>query len=255
MKYQFLQVQILDDPIVLVTMNRPEKRNALSMDFLNELTLVFKEIQKHEDKRIIILKANGDIFCAGLDLIEVANTTLIEKNSAALATFLTTLYTSPLVTIAAVHGDAFGGGAGLAAACDLVVMGEKAKMGFPEIFRGVVATQVSTLLRRQILMRHVRELLLTGEILDSTRAYEIGLVNRVVPNSEVLNESRALANKILKGGPHALRITKQWLHSLDPSNFEEDLKTALATLRSVLHSKEAKEGIAAFLERRPPNWL
>jgi methylglutaconyl-CoA hydratase len=254
MKYQFLKVQIMEDPIVLVTINRPQKRNALSIVLLGEIAHVFNEIQKHEAHRIIIINANGDVFSSGLDLYEAADPSLIEKGAMAVAALLTAIYTTPLVTIAAVQGDAIAGGAGIMAACDLAVVSKEAKVGFPETRRGIVAAQVATILGRQITMHHLRELLLTGELISSQRAYEMGLVNRVVPKDEVLNESKALAKQILKGAPQAIRATKQLIHSLDHADFGEDLKTALNVHRSARHTQEAREGIAAFLERRPPSW-
>jgi methylglutaconyl-CoA hydratase len=254
MKYQYLNIQMFDEGMVLVTLNRPKKRNALNIALLEELDSAFQEIQKYQMHRIVILTAVGEIFSSGLDLLEAANPTLIEKTSSAVAAVLTTIYTSPLVTIAAVQGDAIAGGAGLVAACDLAVMGADVKIGFPESRRGIVAAQVATLLCRQMSMRHVRELVLTGELISSKRAYEIGLINRIAPKGEILNESKLIAKQILKGAPQATKMTKYLLHCLDGTSFDKDLKTAIAIHHCARHSEEAKEGIEAFLEKRPPQW-
>lgn len=254
MSYEHVIVKGLDHEIITIALNRPEKRNALNLQLMEELSSIFEELQHQTTRRVAILTGQGEAFCAGLDLREAADTTLVEKMAQHVARLLTAIYTSKLVTIAAVQGDAIAGGAGLVAACDYALMANGARIGFPETRRGLVAAQVATLLCRQIRMRDVRELLLVGELIDSQQAHAIGLVNRSVDKEILLEEARRIADHILLGGPEAIRDTKHLLDKLDPTNFFKDLETALSFHQSARQSAEAKEGVAAFLEKRPPNW-
>lgn len=254
MTNQYLEIKNIGDSILLLTLNRPEKRNALNLQLMEELSGVFESFQRSSPYRIAILHAHGSAFCAGLDLRESAEHHLIEKTTQHVARLLKAIYTSHLVTIAAVQGDAIAGGAGLVAACDYALVANEARMGFPETRRGLIAAQVSTLLCRQMRMRDVRELLLLGELVDSGRAVAMGLANRAVEKNKLLDEAVRVAEIILQGAPEAVKDTKRLLDSLDPASFFNDLEIALSFHQSARHSEEAKEGIAAFLEKRTPQW-
>lgn len=254
MSYQYLIVKGIGEAIVSVSLNRPEKRNALNMVLMEELSSVFEELQHHNSRRVVILSGQGSAFCSGLDLQEAADNTLVEKMAQHVARLLTAIFTSKLVTIAAVQGDAIAGGAGLVAACDYALIADGARMGFPETRRGLVAAQVATLLCRQMRMRDVRELLLFGELVDSQRAVAMGLVNRAAEQDVLMDEARNWADKVLLGAPEATRDTKRLLDKLDPANFFEDLEMALSFHQSARLSAEAREGVAAFLEKRLPEW-
>jgi len=239
--------------IATLTLNRPEKRNALNIPLLEALCKAIEDAHARQ-ARIIILRGAGAVFCAGLDLSEAADATKAQASAQWIAQMLETVSQSRAVTIAAVHGAAIAGGAGLMSACDFVVAEESAKIGYPEVRRGLVAGLVMTFLRRQLRERDARELLLLGEIVDARRAKDIGLVNRVVPEGGALDAALDLANTILKGGPGALAHTKQMLGDLWPRPLENDLAWALNHHKAVRASREAREGIAAFNEKRKPNW-
>jgi methylglutaconyl-CoA hydratase len=234
--------------IAQVTLNRPEKRNALNLALLKALNVALKELA---DNRVVILQGAGPVFSAGMDLSEAANPDLAEEITLAIRDLLIALYRSPLVIIAAVHGAALAGGAGLLAACDLVVAAEGTSIGFPETRRGLIAAQVSVLLRHQLPLHAVRELLLTGSLVDARRAYEMGLVNRIVPPQDLLSTAQRLASEILLGGPEAVKAAKRMLAS---PTLEADLDIAMTFSRQARASKEADEGIRAFLEKRKPSW-
>jgi methylglutaconyl-CoA hydratase len=168
---------------------------------------------------------------------------------------LVTLAETRLVTIAAVHGAAVAGGAGIMSACDFVVAAEKTKIGYPEVRRGLVAGLVMTFLRRQIGERNLRELVLGGELIDAQRAREIGLVNRVVPRDEVMNEAQKFADSVLQGAPNAIAQSKRLIEELWSTSVKEDVDLALKHHLQARESAEAREGIAAFNEKRPPNWI
>ena len=159
-----------------------------------------------------------------------------------------------LITVAQIHGAAVAGGAGIMSACDFVVAAERTKIGYPETKRGLVAGLVMTFLRRQLRERDIRELLFTGDLISAERAREIGLVNRVVPPNDLENETQKIVGAILQNAPVALANTKRLIEELWSSTVKEDVERALRHHMEARESAEAREGIAAFLEKRSPNW-
>jgi methylglutaconyl-CoA hydratase len=221
---------------------------------LTELSEALETMSADSKKRVLILRGAGKAFCAGLDLQE---TTLLEKahrSAEMVARTLLALSQTRLITIAQVHGAAVAGGAGLMSACDFVVAAEGTKIGYPEGRRGLVAGLVMTFLRRQLRERHIRELLFTGDLISAERARDIGLVNRVVPREELENETGKLIASIRQNAPNALANTKKLIEELWSSSVQQDIERALRHHMEARESAEAKEGINAFLEKRPPNW-
>src|SRR5215469_4710023 len=172
--------------VTLVTLNRPERRNSLTIELLTELVAAVTAAASDAQQRVLILRGAGAAFCTGLDLKAAADRTKAHTTAEMVAKTLIAIAETRLVTIAAVHGAAVAGGAGIMAACDFVVAAERTKIGFPEVRRGLVAGLVMTFLRRQVGERHMRELLFSGELIDAARAEEIGLVNRIVSPDEVM---------------------------------------------------------------------
>ncbi len=189
----------------LVTLNRPERRNALTIELMTELVAAIENAAADDQQRILILRGAGKAFCTGLDLKEAAETGKAHASAEMVAKTLLTLSQTRLITIAVVHGAAVAGGAGIMSACDFVVAAERTKIGYPEVRRGLVAGLVMTFLRRQLRERDLRELLFGGELIEAKRAQEIGLVNRVVPPDELENETQEIGRHILQGAPGALR--------------------------------------------------
>jgi methylglutaconyl-CoA hydratase len=252
-----MPVVLIEKPnpkITIVTLNRPERRNALTIQLLNELGVAIKMASDERQERILILRGAGDAFCAGLDLKEAANVKGAHATAEMVARTLIALSETNLITIAAVHGAAVAGGAGIMSACDFVVAAEGTKIGYPEVRRGLIAALVMTFLRRQVRERPIRELLFGGELIDAQRAREIGLVNRVVPASEVMNEARKFADCVLQGAPSAVVESKRLIAELFPTSVKDDIERALKFHMQARESAEAREGIAAFNEKRPPNW-
>ena len=240
--------------VSVVTLNRPERRNALTVELMKELIGAVESIDADEKQRVLILRGAGKVFCAGLDLQETALTQDAHAAAEIVAKTLITLSQTRLITIAVVHGAAVAGGAGLMSACDFVIAQAHTKFGYPETKRGLVAGLVLTFLRRQLHERHIRELLLTSELIGSQRAVEIGLINRVVAPNELEKELQKTVNDILQNAPGALSNTKRLIEDLWPSTVRQDVERALTHHMQARESAEAKEGIAAFLEKRPPNW-
>jgi methylglutaconyl-CoA hydratase len=240
--------------ISVLTLNRPERRNALTLDLLSELCAGIEAAEADEQRRILILRGAGKAFCAGLDLQETLVTEDAHRSAGMVARTLRALAETRLITIAQVHGAAVAGGAGLMSACDFVVAAARTKIGYPEGRRGLVAGLVMTFLRRQLRERDIRELLLMGELITAERAKEMGLVNRVVAPAELEKETTKIADAILQNAPHALVQTKRLIEELWSSSVRDDVEKALHYHTQARESDEAKEGIAAFLEKRPPSW-
>src|SRR5256885_10557201 len=239
--------------ITVLTLNRPERRNALTIELMTNLAAAIENAAADPVTRIAILRGAGKAFCTGLDLGEAAVKDPHDTAQAAAHLFLT-LAETRLVTIATVHGAAVAVGAGIMSACDFVIAAERTKIGYPEVRRGLVAGLVMTFLRRQIGERNLRELVLGGELIDAARAKEIGLVNRVVPRDEVMNEAQKFADSVLQGAPNAVAQTKRLIEELWSTSVKEDVDLALKHHMQARESDEAREGIAAFNEKRPPSW-
>lgn len=247
-------IEKLTPQITVLTLNRPERRNSLTIELLNELCAAIKVASDQPNERILILRGAGAAFCTGLDLKEAQNQSKAHATAEMVARALVDLSQTRLVTIAAVHGAAVAGGAGLMSACDYVVAAEKTKIGYPETRRGLVAGLVMTFLRRQLRERDIRELLLGADLIEAQRALEIGLVNRVVPADQVMNEVQKFADLVLQGAPNAVAHTKRLIEELWSTSVKEDVDLALKHHMQARESAEAREGIAAFNEKRSPNW-
>jgi methylglutaconyl-CoA hydratase len=242
-------------PVTTVTLNRPEKRNALTVDMLRDLAEAFREIARERAHRVVIVRGEGMSFCTGLDLIETKDRNKSRESAKNVGEVLRAIVNTPAVTIATVQGHAVAGGAGIMSACDIVVAEEGTMIGYPEPRRGLVAAMVMTLLQRQIGDRKARELLLTGELISAERALEIGLITRVVPRGGLDAEVIAISTSILKNAPGAIADTKVLLEALAPRNFDKALGRAYTVALRMRSSTEAREGLQAFEEKRDPDWV
>src|SRR5438128_3949884 len=241
--------------ITVVTLNRSERRNSLTIELLNELIAAIRVASDEPRERVLILRGAGAAFCTGLDLKEAADLKKAQMTAELIAKTLLALSQTRLVTIAAVHGAAVAGGAGIMSACDFVVAAEGTKIGYPEVRRGLVPGLVMTFLRRQVGERNMSELLLGSELISAERAKEIGLVNRVVSQENLMSEVQKFADSVLQGAPGALAQTKRLIEELLWRSVKEDVDLALKYHMQARESHEAHEGIAAFNERREPNWI
>jgi methylglutaconyl-CoA hydratase len=237
----------------LVTLNRPERRNALAIALLDELCDKVDALGADPSNRVIIIQGAGPVFSAGLDLREASDLSLIERSAGCVRRALTLMRMSPLVTIAAVRGGAFAGGAGLVAACDMAVGASDALIGFPEARRGLLPALICAVLKSKVRQGDLRELFLVGNPISASKAEQIGLLQRVVPSDQVLEEATSLAMAVLAGGPETIRHTKELLnHSFETEDNDASLVDVHLKAR---YSKEAQEGLAAFLEKRNPYWM
>ncbi|GAB2964254.1 enoyl-CoA hydratase-related protein [Amycolatopsis acidiphila] len=239
------------DAVTVVTINRPEARNALDAETMAGIGEALVAAEQDAEVRAVVLTGAGDrAFCAGMDLRAfAAGGAVIDESRPGLEVFTERVYPKPV--IAAVNGTAVAGGFELVLACDLAVVAEHAKFGLPEVKRGLVAAGGGTNLPRRIPLALALELALTGETFDAARAAALGLVNRVVPGDQVLAEALALANTIARNGPLALRVTKELMLAQAQGAGREEIASATA---AVFASADAKEGATAFAEKREPRW-
>jgi methylglutaconyl-CoA hydratase len=247
-------------PIAVLTLNRPDRRNALSRALIAELSDALAALAVEPGVRAVILTGSGTVFCAGMDLkeaAEVGTSAEAERRAVAdaqsIADLIQQVHRLPQPSIAALNGDALAGGAGVALACDFVVASERARIGFPEVHRGLVAAIVMHDLVRQVGERRARQLLLCGDLLIASTAYQWGLVNQVVPDGgSALDTALAVARRLAPLAPGAIATTKRLI--AEATNRPKDLRGAAAVSASVRVGDEAQEGIRAFLEKRPPRW-
>jgi methylglutaconyl-CoA hydratase len=249
-----LLTEQIDPATTLLTLNRPARRNALTIELMQSICHELDDLARGPGQRIAILQGAGPAFCSGLDLDEASNPDLTEHSSNWIAHLFETITRSPLITIAAAHGAAYAGGAGLLACCDFSVAAIDLTLAFPEVRRGLLPALVAALLRDRVRTADAHELFLAAEPVTATRAQSMGLIHRVVPASQVLEEARQLASTVLKGAPDAVRQTKRLLRELRATDLSEQLAHALKFHKQARVSDEAQEGLAAFREHRPPVW-
>ena len=242
-----------DGEIVVITLNRPEKRNALNAAMREGLWKAWRNFERDERLRVAILTGAGDkAFCAGIDLVEFADT----KLGAPPPNFLPVLGQNMTVrkpVIAAVNGYAYAGGWRLAQMCDLCVASDTAQFAITEARVGRGASWAAPLVH-MIPPRMVLELLMTGNPISAHRAYEIGFVNHVVPPQSLMLKARALADDIIKGAPLFIEASKQMVAFAIGADGSDVLTRADQIFERVYSSEDAIEGPLAFKEKRRPNW-
>lgn len=242
--------------IAVVTLNRPERRNALSLALMQELLLCLDEIGADRELRAVILAAAGKVFCSGHDLSEMTGRNINEyRNIFDVCTQLMEKVQSiPQPVIAEVQGIATAAGCQLVAACDLAVASDQAAFATPGVKIGLFCSTPMVPLTRAIGRKHAFEMLVTGDMVDAKTASEWGLVNRVVPAPELPAESRKLAARIAAASPLVIAIGKQAYYT----QIDLDQPKAYAYVKEVMSlnalAADAQEGISAFLEKRAPCW-
>ncbi|MGH9517981.1 MAG: enoyl-CoA hydratase/isomerase family protein [Terriglobales bacterium] len=246
------------DRVAHLTLNRPEKRNALSFELLDELTHAFDEVEKSH-AQVVVLTGAGKAFCAGMDLEELK--TLTGKSHAQnvadsrkMAQVFRRLYAFPKPTIAAVNGAAIAGGTGLATMCDFTLAVPGAKFGYTEVRIGFVPAIVSSILVWQVGHKIARDLLLTGRMFDAAEGYRLGLVNEIVGAERLMNRSRELALQLMENSPTSLRLTKKLINGFISLQLDTQIEQAIEENAGIRHTEDFREGVASFLEKRKPHW-
>jgi methylglutaconyl-CoA hydratase len=247
-----------DSGISTITLNRPDKRNAISFELIDDLLRALDEIAR-SSAHILILTGAGKAFCSGMDLddLKTLTTRSPEQNqsdSETMARMFGALYEFPKITIAAVNGAAVAGGMGLATLCDFTLAVPDAKFGYPEVRIGFMPALVSAFLLRQIGEKRARDLLLTGRVIAAEEALGLGLINEIVAPDRLLNHARDLAAQLLKNSPASLVSTKRLLSEYARADLEVQLKVGIRENAAIRATADFREGISAFLEKRTPNW-
>jgi methylglutaconyl-CoA hydratase len=247
-----------DGPLAAISLNRPEKRNAISYELIDDVLRALQEVEA-SPAQVLILTGAGKAFCSGMDLDNLRAITgrTAEENRAdsqKMALLFRTLYDFPKVTIAAVNGAAIAGGCGLATLCDFTLASTEAKFGYTEVRIGFLPAIVSTFLLRQVGEKHARDLLLTGRIISADEAFRMGLVNEVVAQDKLLERARQLAATLLQNSPASLLATKRLLTKYTSGELDRQITAAVEENARIRSTEDFREGVASFLEKRGPRW-
>ena len=243
--------------VAVITINRPEKRNALNIQTRAEGAQALDELREDESVRVVVITGAGDkAFIAGADIGEFAGRTAITQREVMLGRSLFTAFdtfTKPV--IAMINGYCLGGGCELAMACDLRIASDKASFGQPEINLGIIPGGGGTQrLTRLVGEGKAMELILTGDIIDAQTAYQIGLVNMVVPATDLETKTMEIANRIAEKSPVALRLAKEAVRVASRSHLDEGLRREVDLFALCFSSEDKDEGVSAFLEKRKPQF-
>jgi enoyl-CoA hydratase/carnithine racemase len=245
-----------------IILNRPEKRNALSRKMLVDISQALSDLHQERRVRAVVLTGAGSAFCAGMDLEEMHATAKLERpyeqwyeDATAYQDLLLEMLRFPKPIIAAVNGPAVAGGAGLVLGCDIVLAGQSAKFGLPEPQRGIVAGLVTPLLVFRIGGGQAARLLLTATMLDAAEAQRIGLFHEIVPDDHLWPQAVKWAATCARCAPEALQLTKKMLNETVGEHLTTLLAAGAGVSATARTTEAAREGLAAFLEKREPKWL
>jgi len=257
MNYQTIQIAY-DGKVATLTLNRPEKRNAISFGLIDDLLHALDEV-RNSDAIVLIITGAGKAFCSGMDLdnLKALLGRTPEENlqdSETMVRLFRSLYEFPKVTIAAVNGPAIAGGTGLALLCDFTLAAPEAKFGYTEVRIGFVPAIVSTFLLRQIGEKQARDLLLTGRLFGAEEAARLGLINEIVPVENLLTRARELAGSLMENSVSSLRATKQLLTDHARLELDAHIDAAVRENAEIRTTADFREGITSFLEKRKPAW-
>ena len=255
--YSTLRLDYADETAT-ITLNRPEKRNALSAPMISELLTAFDEIEKKK-VRVVIMTGAGATFCAGMDL-EILQTMAQQSpqenqdDSRRMAKLFRRVWSFPRPMIAAVNGHALAGGCGIATLCDFTISAPEAKFGYTEVKIGFLPAIVSVFLTRQIGDKRARDLLLTGRLLPAEEAKQLGLVSEIVAPEKLIARAHEFAGQLSAASPSSLSRAKRLLVCAESAALDADLERAVLENARIRCTPDFKEGLASFLEKRKPVW-
>src|SRR5437016_7693121 len=244
--------------LATVTLNRPEKRNAISTQMMAELQTAFDEIERSH-ARVAILTGAGKAFCAGMDLdmlVAIAKQSPAEnqEDSRRIAKLFRRIWSFPRPLIGAVNGAAYAGGCGIATLCDFTLAVPEAKFGYTEVKIGFLPAIVSVFLTRQIGEKRCRDLLLTGRIIEAGEALRLGLINEIVEPDKLMDRAHELAAQLLENSPTSLGYTKRLLTEHARAELDAQIESAVRENAAIRQTADFREGVTSFLEKRKPRW-
>jgi methylglutaconyl-CoA hydratase len=258
MKYEIIEIHKEKD-VATVYLNRPEVHNAMNEQLMKELTTCFKELNRDNNIRIIVLTGKGKSFCAGADLNWMKSMAKYSKeenikDSRLLLDLFETIYSCQKPVIGRVNGHAFGGGIGLFAVCDITIAVSDCKFAFSEVKLGIIPAVISTYIVRRIGCSNMRRLFITGERFDSEYAKEIGLIDYVVPENELDKNVQNYIELLRSSGPKALSEVKKLVDTCEKMDIDKYKEHTVKKIAELRVSEEGQEGINAFLEKRKTKW-
>lgn len=240
--------------IARITLNRPEKRNALNGELVAGLRESLASSARHSQCRVVVISGAGTDFCSGADLAGLdasAQAGVLDNMADArnMAEVFLMMRNHPHAIIAAVHGRALAGGCGIATACDIILASESAQFGYPEVNIGFVPAMVMALLRRSISEKAALELVVTGEIISAARAHEIGLIHRVFPDGQFAADVAAYATRLANKSSSAVMLSKRLLYNMDSMSFEAALAAGVDTNVIARMTEDCRRGVEKFLKK------
>ena len=258
MSYQYLTIR-RDGPVEHLVLNRPDVRNAFNGEMIGEVTAWAREFARGSDARAVVLSGAGKVFCAGADAAWMAKTATYSeaenlRDAGSTSQMFRALDELPVPVVGRVHGAAIGGGAGLAAVCDIAIADEGTVFGFTEVKLGILPAVISPFVLAKIGRSAARELFLTGARFPAARAYKIGLIHAAVPSAELDDTVARYVAELATSGREAIAAAKALIREVwdkSPSDAASATAAALASRRA---SAEGQEGLRAFLDKRKPRW-
>ncbi len=250
----------VSDRIGYVTLNRPEKRNALNDQVVTELKEAFKRASEDSNVKVVVLRANGAAFCAGADLayLQQLQKNTFEENledSNHLKELFYQIYTLDKIVVAQIEGHAIAGGCGLATVCDFAFSVPEAKFGYTEVRIGFIPAIVKVFLLRKIGEMKAKRLLLTGELIDANEAKQLDLINKVVDGSDIVKEVSAFCQMLIKNNSgQSMAFTKKMISDVQSMSLEDGLQHAAEMNAKARASEDCQKGIASFLNKEPFIW-
>ncbi len=257
--YQYIELQI-SGPIARINLNRPDRHNALILEMIAELDQVLDLVSEREDLLFVLLSGNGRSFCAGADLnwFYGADEKNPDKNAARykqLADLLLKLHQLPLVTIACVRGNVFGGGIGLMAACDFVLAETNTRFMFSEVKLGLLPATILPFVAKRLSVQNLRKWILTGTLFSVHEAHSAGLADDIYSEDQLENKLEMLINSHTEASPSAIKKAKKMINQVTSGEIGvTDTEVTAGILAQALSSADGQEGINAFLEKRKPVW-
>jgi methylglutaconyl-CoA hydratase len=247
-----------DQHIATLTLNRPDKRNAISSTMMDEAQAAFDEVERGP-ARVLVLTGAGPAFCAGMDLAYLTESSAqsietIRHDARKVARLFSRIYSFPKPLVAAVRGSALAGGCGLATLADFTLAEPEAQFGYPEVRVGFIPALISPFVVRQIGEKRARELLLSGRIFNAEEARALGLVSEIVLSEKLMERAREMAEILAAMSPMALTHTKRLLVRVQAAQLERELEAGVEASAEMRGTADFREGVAAFLEKRKPVW-
>lgn len=256
--YETLSVS-RDGHVLHLRLNRPEVRNAFDGRVVRELAQAVRAAEGDAAVRVVLLSGEGRSFCAGADLGWMGEQAALsaednERGAAEMARLFLTIAHCAKPVVAKVHGHALGGGTGLVAAADIAIAARDTRFGLTEVKLGIVPAVISPFVLQKIGVRHARALFLTGERFDAVEAERIGLIRRAVPAAELDAAVQAVLDQLASSGPRAMGNAKELIRAVAGLSLEDAVPVTARWIAELRATPEAREGMAAFLEKRPPSW-